>query len=82
MVTKVGGLAIPRLYLAIPVLRFNQINSSRSNNDSLIISMPNNIILKWSLPKFYDNIYLRSNNIIKEYHIEKLFNPADERAAF
>ena len=44
--------------------------------------MSSNIILKWGQPKFYDNIYFTTNNIIEYYHIEKLFNPADERAAF
>ena len=75
--SKVGGLAIPRIYLVKPVLRFISINSIRSNNDPLIISILNNIILKWGQPKLYDNIYLTSNNIIRDYHIEKLFNSAD-----
>ena len=30
-----------------------------------------------STPKLYDNIYLTSNSIIRDYHIETLFNSAD-----
>ena len=39
--------------------------------------MPYNISLKCGQPKLYDNIYLTSNNILRDYHIEKLFNSAD-----
>ena len=52
---SVGGLSLPRLYLSISVLRLNRINSIKSNDDPLITSMPNNIIMKWGQPRFYEN---------------------------
>ena len=39
--------------------------------------MSRNIVLKWDQLKFCNNIYLTSNNIIKDYHIDKLLNSAD-----
>ena len=41
--------------------------------------MPHNIILKLGQPKFNYTIYLTSNTIIKDYHIEKLLNSADDK---
>ena len=52
---SVGGLSLQRLYLLIPVLRLNRIYFIKSNDDPLITSMPNNIIMKWGQPRFYEN---------------------------
>ena len=52
---SIGGLAITRLFLTIPVMRLKQVNSIRGNDDPIIQTLPNNIILKWSSPRYYDN---------------------------
>ena len=41
--------------------------------------MPNNIIMKWGQPRFYENELFISNISIKDVHINKLFNSADGR---
>ena len=70
---SVGGLSLPRLYLSIPVLRLNRINSTTLNDDPLITS--SNIITKWGQPRFYENESLFTSNIsIRDFHINKLFN--------
>ena len=76
---SVGGLSLPRLYLSIPVLRLNRIKSIKSNDDPLITSMPNNIIMKWGQPRYYENELFTSNISIRDFHIDKLFNSADGR---
>ena len=42
----VGGLAITRLFLTIPVLRLKRIESIRGNDDHIIKSLPDSVILK------------------------------------
>ena len=53
-------LAIYLRFLSISVLRFNRLKSIRSNND---IIYTKDIYIR----QFYVNIYLISNNIIKDY---------------
>ena len=74
---SVNGLSLLRLYLSIPVLRLNRIKSIKSNDDPLIISIPNNIIMKWGQPRFYENELFTSNISIRDFHINKLFNSTD-----
>ena len=57
----IGGLAITRLFLTQPVMRLRRINSIQGNDDPIIQTFPNNIILKWSSPRYYDNISFSSN---------------------
>ena len=76
---SIGGLSLPRLYLSIPVLRLKRINSIQSNDDPLITSMPNSIIMKWGQPRLYENYLFISNISIRNVHINKLINSADGR---
>ena len=48
--SSVGGIAITRLFLAIPVLRLKRISSIRRNDDTIIQTLPDSVILKWSTP--------------------------------
>ena len=76
---SIGGLAITRLFLTIPVMRLKRVNSIRGNDDPIIQTVPNNIILKWSSPRYYDNISFTINIDIKAYHTKYLINSADGR---
>ena len=76
---SIGGLAITRLFLTIPVMRLKRVNSTRGNDDLIIQTLPNNIILKWSSPRYYDNILFTTNIDIKVYHTKYLINSADGR---
>ena len=64
-------------------MRLKRIHSIRGNDDPIIQTLPNNIILKWSSPRYCDNISFSSNinikpNInIKQYHTDYLINSAD-----
>ena len=60
-------------------MRLRLINSIRGNGDPIIQTLPNNIILKWSSPRYYDNISFNSNINIKQYHTDYLINSADGR---
>ena len=46
---SIGGLAINRLFLTIPVIRLKRVNSIRGNDDPIILTLPNNIILKFNI---------------------------------
>ena len=61
----------------LPVMRLRRINSIRGNDDPIIQTLPNNIILKWLSPRYYDNISFSSNINIKQYHTDYLINLAD-----
>ena len=60
-------------------MRLRRINSIRGNYDPIIQTLPNNIILKWSSPRYYDNISFSSNINSKQYHTDYLINSADGR---
>ena len=76
---SIGGLAITRLFLTIPVMRLKRVNSKRENDDPIIQTLPNNIILKWSSPRYYDNTSFTTNIDIKAYYTKYLINSADGR---
>ena len=75
--SKVDGLSIPRLFPIIPLLRFNCIKLIKSNDNPLIVSWPNNIIMKRCRPRYYYNVSLTTKANIKYYNIDRLFNSAD-----
>ena len=52
--SSIGRIAITRLFLAIPVLRLKRISSIRRNDDTIIQTLPDSVILKWSTPRLYD----------------------------
>ena len=62
---RVGGLAITRLFLTIPVLRLKRIESIRDHDDHIIKSLPDSVILKWSAPRTYDGHTFTDNGSIK-----------------
>ena len=72
--SSIGGLSITRLFLTIPVMRLKRVNSIRGNNDPILYygiciqTLPNNIIFKWSSPRYYDNTSFTTNIDIKAYH--------------
>ena len=43
----IRGLTITRLFLSIPVMCLKRVNSIHGNDDRIIQTLPNNIILKW-----------------------------------
>ena len=71
---SIGGLTITRICLTMHVMRLRRINYIRVNDDTIIQTLPNNIILKWSSPRYYDNISFSSNINIKQYHTDYLIN--------
>ena len=72
--SSVGGIAITRLFLAIPVLRLKRISSIRRNDDTIIQTLPDSVILKWSTPRVYDEYTFIDNTSINKYHSIYLFN--------
>ena len=60
-------------------MRLRRINSIRGNDDPIIQTLPDNIILKWSSPRYYDNISFSSNININQYNTDNLINSADGR---
>ena len=75
--SSVGGIAITRLFLAIPVLRLKRISSIRRNDDTIIQTLPYRVILKWSTPRVYDEYTFIDNTSINKYHSIYLFNSVD-----
>ena len=71
---------ITRLFLAIPVLRLKSISSIiiyRRNDDTIIQTLPDSVILKWSTPRVYDEYTFIDNTSINKYHSIYLFNSVD-----
>ena len=60
-------------------MHLKRVNSIRGNDDPIIQTLPNNIILKWSSPRYYDNTSFTTNIDIKSYHTKYLINSADGR---
>ena len=56
-----------------------QVNPIRGNDDPIIKTLPNNIILKWSSPRYYDNTSFINNIYIKGYHTKYMINSSDGR---
>ena len=49
--SSVGGIAISRIFLAISVLPLKNISSIRRNDYTIIKTLPDSVILKWSTPR-------------------------------
>ena len=72
-----GGIAITRLFLAIPMLRLKRILSNRRNDDTIIQTLSDIVILKLSTPRLYDEYTFVDNTSIHKYHSIYLFNSVD-----
>ena len=75
--SRVGGTAITRLFLAIPVLWLKRISSIRRNDDTIIKTLPDSVYLKWSTHRIYDEYMFIDNTSINKYHSIYLFNSVD-----
>ena len=75
--SSVGGIDITRLFLAIPVLRLKRISFIRSNDDTIIQTLSDSVILKWYTPRLYDEYTFTDNTSIHKYHSIYLFNSVD-----
>ena len=65
-------------------MRLKRVNSIYGNDVPIIQILPNNIILKWSSPRYYDNLLFTNNIDIKSYHKNVIYpkyviNSADGR---
>ena len=74
---SVGGIAITRIFMVIPVLRLKWISSIRRNDDTIIQTLPDSVILKWSTSRVYDEYTFIDNTSINKYHSIYLFNSVD-----
>ena len=72
--SSVGGIDITRLFLAIPVLRLKSISSIRRNDDTIIQTLPDSVILKLYTPRLYDEYTFIDDISINKYHSIYLFN--------
>ena len=75
--SSVGGIAITRLFLTIPLLRLKRMLSIRMNDDTIIQILFDSVILKWSTPRLYDEYTFVDNTSINKYHTIYLFNSVD-----
>ena len=59
------------------MLRLKRISSIRRNNDTIIQTLPDSVIRKWSTPRVYDEYTFIDNTSINKYHSIYLFNSVD-----
>ena len=76
--SSVGGIAITRLFLVLPV-QLKRISSIRRNYDTIIQTLPYSVILKWYTPRVYDEYTFIDNTSINKYHYIYLFNSVDSK---
>ena len=58
-------------------MRLKRISSIRRNDDTIIQTLPDSVILKWSTPRLYDEYTCIDNTSIHKYHSIYLFNSVD-----
>ena len=61
----------------IYIYRLKRISSIRRNDDTIIQTLPDSVILKWSIPRVYDEYTFIDNTSINKYHSIYLFNSVD-----
>ena len=62
--SSVDGIAITRLFMAIPVLRLKSMSSIMRNDDTIFKTLPDSVILKWSTPRSYDEYTFVDNTYL------------------
>ena len=74
----VGGLAVPRLELTVPLLRHIRIGKiTRENSDDVICTLSTSTVLKWGKPPSIESTIIASHSDLKIYHTEKLLQTID-----
>ena len=53
-------------------------SSNRRNDDTITQTLPDSVILKWSIPRLYDEYTFIDNTSIHTYHSIFVFNSVEE----